>query len=77
MEDEFRFNLPPLVVQVGTAGKPIARTLDELYNAKRPFGSLCIVARRHVKNRRVSWTIHTHAGTFQTLGSAVFGRDAA
>ena len=68
----------PLVIQVGTTNKPIASTLAELSAAPRPIGSLCIVARRHRKTRRLKsgakgkaieivWSFHTAAGTFDSL----------
>lgn len=68
--------LIPLVVQVGTTGKPIASTLNELDASPRPIGSLCIVARRHKHktSKRISWTYHTTAGKFPTLIEAIDAR---
>jgi hypothetical protein len=78
------FMLPPLVVQVGTAKKPIAATLAELESAPRPIGSLCLVARRHRKPGvlkdgrkgkalRIVWSWHSAAGTFGSLKEALDG----
>jgi hypothetical protein len=65
----------PLAIQVGGAGKAVARTLAELDAAPRPIGSLCVVARRiRAKNRRISWRFHTAAGTFATLAEAIAAR---
>lgn len=69
------FEMRPLVVQVGTASKPIARTLAELDAAPRPIGSLCIVARRMpLKGGRRPWRFHTPYGTFATLEEAIASR---
>lgn len=69
---------PTLVVQVGTTNKAIARTLDELYAARRPYGSLALVARRHrAANRRISWTFHTAAGKYHSLQEAIESRERA
>jgi hypothetical protein len=77
--------LVPLVIQVGQAAKPIASTLEELSAAPRPIGSLCLVARRHKKRKKlpsgkmskalyVEWSFHSAAGSFATLAEALDGR---
>lgn len=70
--------LAPLVVQVGTAGKPVARTLTELIEAPRPYGSLCIVARRMAKAKTFPfarpWRYTTAHGTFSSLKEAIATR---
>lgn len=74
--DDKDWRWPPLVIQVGTTNKPIASTLNELSVAPRPFGSLCVVARRHKHktSKRISWTWHTESGKFLTLREAIDGR---
>lgn len=64
-----------LVVQVGTAKKPVAAMLGELAAAPRPFGSLTIVARRMpLKAGRRAWRFTTPHGTFDTLEKAIATR---
>lgn len=75
--EEYNAHLVPLAVQVGTHGKAIAKTLAELISTRRPIGSLCIVARRCVKNRRVTWKFHTSFGTFASLRWAIEAREEA
>jgi hypothetical protein len=74
--DIARDGLVPLVIQVGTANKAIARTLIEVAQAPRPIGSLPIVARRHKHktSKRISWTWHTEAGKFDSLAAALEGK---
>ena len=78
-------DLKPLVIQVGTTNKPIASTLDELDQAPRPIGSLCLVARRHRKRLMlpsgkkskalsVVWSWHSSSGKFATLAEALDAR---
>jgi predicted pyridoxine 5'-phosphate oxidase superfamily flavin-nucleotide-binding protein len=70
--------LCPLAIQVGTQNKPIERTLEDLRRTPRPIGSRCIVARRRLnKSRRVAWSFHTDAGTFDSLDAAIAGRAEA
>lgn len=74
--------LPPLAVQVGTGGKPVARTLAELEAAPRPIGSLCLVARRMplkaTKNgRQRPWKYSTRYGHFDTLEEALRARNGS
>ena len=65
-------HLQPLTIQVGTAGKAIAKTLEALLASPRPIGSLCVVARRlKAKNGRVKWQFITASGKFSTLEEAI------
>lgn len=74
--------IPPLVIQVGTAGKPIAATLADLQDAPRPIGSRCLVARRTKKRAVlksgkkgramvVAWKFHAPHGNFDSLAEAI------
>lgn len=69
----------PIVIQVGTSGKAIAATLNDLEASARPIGSLCVVSRRHSvkkpgKARTVKWTHHSRAGKFETLAALLDAR---
>lgn len=69
--------LIPIAAQIGTQGKAIRATLDDLHAAPRPIGSRCIVARYCKKpNGRRYWKFHTRAGEFAALKDAL-AKDAA
>lgn len=59
-------DMPPLVVQVGGYSKRIAANLRELAEARRPIGSLCVLAREYKVGGRWRWRFDTAAGPCHT-----------